>query len=108
MAKKNNVPATAEVVAAPKKRLEVACLHGSCAGQAHGTIAVECEPWEVPVYLMCHHFNHEGHKTTVAIDGLEYHRLAVSPIAPPVASAEVKPAEQSSSTTITAPLLWRR
>lgn len=85
MAKKNNAPASPALPASPaqieapaKKRLEIACQHPSCAGRSHGSVALECDQWEVPVYLLVHHFNHEGHKTEVRVDGLEYHRLASS------------------------------
>jgi hypothetical protein len=104
MAKKNqNEPGPA-----PKKRLEVACQHASCVGQAHGTIAVECEPWEVAAYLLVHHFNHEGHKTEVRIDGLEYHRLA--PVPAPAPAVAPAPAEEPATAPsfFAPPATWQR
>ena len=97
MAKKNSAPASPTQLEAPvKKQLELKCLHYSCAGQAHGEASVECEPWEIAVYLLVHHVNHEGHKTEVRIDGLEYHRL------PSGQPASALPSS-SSETATTAP-----
>lgn len=77
---------TIEAPATAKKRLEILCRHAPCAGQAHGTVSVECDAWEVAAYLLVHHFNHEGHKTEVRIDGVEYHRLAAAPAVSTVSS----------------------
>lgn len=58
-----------------KQRLVITCQHPSCIHATLGTTDVACETWELPVYLLIHHFNHEGHKTQVTIDGVDYSRL---------------------------------